>query len=112
VIQDSQHCFTKGKLCLTNLVAFFDGVLVSVGKGSANDVVYLELCMAFGMVLHHILITEGERDGFEGCTFWWIKKWLQPEGCGQRLNAQVEAGDKWCLRGVCLGISALQHLDQ
>ncbi|KAK4833061.1 hypothetical protein QYF61_027723 [Mycteria americana] len=94
VIQDSQHGFTKGNSCLTNLMAFYDGVATSVDEGRAMDVIYLDFCKAFDTVPHTSFSLNWREMDLMGGLF---------EGSGQWLNVQMEISDKWCPSGVRIG---------
>ncbi|KAJ7410988.1 hypothetical protein WISP_105221 [Willisornis vidua] len=65
IIRDRKHDFIKNKLCLTNLVTFYDGMTTSVNKEIATVVICLDFYNAFDMVLHNILATEW-RCGLHG----------------------------------------------
>lgn len=81
-LQLQDHGFIKGRLYLTSVMAFCVEVMTSVDKERMTAVIYVDLYKAFDVVLHHILMSKLERDGFESWTIQWIKNWLS--GCSQR----------------------------
>ncbi|GAB0202805.1 mitochondrial enolase superfamily member 1 [Grus japonensis] len=75
VIGSSQHGFTKGKSCLTNLIALYGGMTGLVDEERAVDFVYLN--KAFDTVSHNILKGKLRKCGLDEWTVRWVENWLK-----------------------------------
>ncbi|GAB0178971.1 mitochondrial enolase superfamily member 1 [Grus japonensis] len=83
VIGSSQCVFTKGKACLTNLIALYDGMTGCVDEGRAVDVVSLDFSKASDTISHNILTGKLRTCGLDGWTVRWAENWLH--GRAQRV---------------------------
>jgi len=99
VIRRSQHGFTKGKSCLTNLIAFYDGMTGWVDEGRAVDVVYRDFSKAFDTVSHNILLGKLRKCGLDEWLVRWIGNWLNG-----RTQRAVISGAESSWRPVTSGV--------
>ena len=76
LIESSQHGFTKGKSCLTNLLDFFEVVTKELDEGNNVDLIYLDFSKAFDKVPYERLFNKLKSHGISGNVLNWIKKWL------------------------------------
>ncbi|GAB0185971.1 mitochondrial enolase superfamily member 1 [Grus japonensis] len=81
VIGSGQHGFTKDKSCLTNLIAFCDGMTSWVDEGREVDIDFGE---AFDTVSHNILTSKLRKCGLDEWSVRWVQNWLN--GRAQRVE--------------------------
>ncbi|PKU40297.1 rna-directed dna polymerase from mobile element jockey-like [Limosa lapponica baueri] len=92
VIGSGQHRFTKGKSCLTNLVAFYDVITGWLDEWRAADVIYLDFSKAFDTVSHNIPIKKLRKCVLDEGAVRWTESWL----CDRTQRVVINgAGSSW-----------------
>jgi Reverse transcriptase (RNA-dependent DNA polymerase) len=76
IISKSQHGFTRGRSCTTNLLEFMEHVTKAADTGQAVDVIYLDFAKAFDKVPLQRLISKLSAAGIRGNVLTWIGDWL------------------------------------
>ena len=76
LIRESQHGFTRGRSCLTNLLEFLEDVTLNLDEGRPVDVIYLDFAKAFDTVPHERLFVKLLAHGISGQVLQWVKNWL------------------------------------
>ncbi|CAM4435223.1 unnamed protein product [Caretta caretta] len=91
VIKNSQPGFTKGKSCLTNLIAFYDEITGSVDEGKAVDMLFLDFSKAFDTVSHSILANKLKKCRLDEWTIRWIESWLDHHAQQVAINVSMSS---------------------
>uniref|UniRef100_A0A6G1RWB8 Reverse transcriptase domain-containing protein n=1 Tax=Hypotaenidia okinawae TaxID=2861861 RepID=A0A6G1RWB8_9GRUI len=77
VIRSGQHGLTKGKSCLTNLIALYEDISRWIDDGRTMDVVYLNFSKALDTISHSTLVAKLRKYGLEDQVERWVVNWLK-----------------------------------
>ena len=72
----SQHGFSKGRSCTTNLLEFLEDLVNYVENGKPVDVIYLDFAKAFDKVPIKKLLQKLKAMKIDGKILKWISNWL------------------------------------
>jgi ribonuclease P/MRP protein subunit RPP40 len=102
LIRSSQHGFTAGRSCLTNLLEYMEELTSLVEEGHSVDMFYLDFSKAFDLVPHKRLLVKLRGLGIQGKVASWVEEWLNDRKQRVVLNGEVsDWGD--ILSGVVQG---------
>ena len=94
LIRDTQHGFTKGRSCLTNLLNFLEEVTKYVDEGNPVDDLYLDFSKAFDKVPHKRLVEKVKAHVIGSYIWRWIEAWLSDRSQRVVINGKASGWEK------------------
>ena len=92
VMSNSQHGFTRGRSCLTNLLETFEALTIIVEEGYGIDVIFLDFRKAFDSVSHVKLLQKLQSYGINKQLAVWIHDYLTNMETAVRVNGKLLSG--------------------
>ena len=89
LIRSSQHGFTAGRSCLTNLLEYMEELTSLIEMGHSVDMFYLDFSKAFDLVPHRRLLVKLRGLGIQGKVASWVEEWLSDRKQRVVLNGEV-----------------------
>jgi len=118
VIRNSQHRLTKGKSCLTNLMAFCRKIIGDVDREGAIILINIDFSETFDTVPHRTLLCKLSRCEQDKWATRNLAGLAGMEDSDQRLDVWLEGGDEKSSLVLCtttlesmLFIVLISHLD-
>ena len=98
----TQHDFRSGRSTLTNLIEYYESILLLLEKNQSVDAIYLDYSKAFDKCDHNVILDKLDTLGIRGKINIWIEAFLK-----RRQQIVVVRGEKsdpvWCTSGVPQG---------
>jgi hypothetical protein len=101
-LNNTQHGFTSGRSTLTNLIEYYESILLLLEHHQYVDSIYLDYSKAFDKCDHDIILHKLDNLGIRGKLNAWISGFLKRRQ--QRVVVQgAKSSPVWCVSGVPQG---------
>jgi hypothetical protein len=91
LITDTQHGFTKGRSCLTNLLEYLETITKYLDDKHPVDIIYLDFAKAFDKVPHKRLLKKLKSHGISKSVVNWIENWLSDRRQKVNINGKFSS---------------------